>query len=157
MSSAPAKLPPIETDETGSPKETEPANESSFLWLRRADQFFLGGLLCVLTVLLGIHWARLNGWGVRNEAVEVLTPEGYLYTLDVNQATWVEWAQLDGIGETLARRIVQDRIERGPFLSVDDVSRVKGIGRKTMDRIRPHLRHDGAVTASAAEPATSIP
>ena len=120
---------------------------ASLFWLRRADQWFLGGLLCVLTALAGIHAARLQGWGPRGEPVRVLSPEGYVYTLDVNQATWVEWAQLDGIGETLARRIVQDRVDRGPFAEIDDVSRVKGIGPKTMENIRPHLRKRNLFTA----------
>lgn len=125
---------------------TEPKRDTSFLWLRRTDQLFLGGLLCVLVILLGLHWARINGWGFRHEPVAVLTADGYLYTLEINQATWVEWAQLDGIGETLGRRIVQDRIDHGPFRSIEDVIRVKGIGKKTMDRIRPHLRQRNFMT-----------
>ncbi len=139
--------PPDQSPEQCPKKASAPEGHGSFLWLRRTDQIFLGGLLCVLTVLLGVHWARLNGWGTRGEPVTVLTAEGYLYTLDINQATWVEWAQLDGIGETLARRIVQDRIDHGPFTGVDDVSRVKGIGSKTMNRIRPHLRNRNVFTA----------
>lgn len=61
------------------------------------------------------------------------------YQIDINQADWVAWAQLDRIGETLARRIVSDRLENGPFKSIDDVQRVRGIGVKTLERIRPHL------------------
>jgi competence protein ComEA len=133
---------------TDSPPDQRRPREPAFLWLRRADQWFLGGLLCALTLLLGIHAWRLNGWGLRGEPVAVLTAEGYVYTLDINQATWVEWAQLDGIGETLARRIVQDRLDRGPFAGIEDVSRVRGIGRKTMDRIRPHLRQREVFTVA---------
>lgn len=125
-----------------SPEQNEPA----FLWLRKADQWFLGGMLGVLTLLLGVHAARINGWSVRGEPVQILTSEGYVYTLDINHATWVEWAQLDGIGETLARRIIQDRDERGPFAEIEDVSRVRGIGPKTMERIRPHLRNRNVFT-----------
>lgn len=69
-----------------------------------------------------------------------VTPTNYVFTIDVNSATWVEWAQLPGIGETLARRIVADREEHGPFRSIDDVVRVRGIGQKTLARFRPHLR-----------------
>ena len=136
-----------------------PPPEPAFLWLRRTDQWFLGGLLCVFTVLLGVHAARLQGWGQRGESVKILSPEGYVYTLDINNATWVEWAQLEGIGETLARRIVQDRLDRGPFAEVDDVSRVKGIGKKTMDKIRPHLRNRNVFTVDQGKrsSAESIP
>ena len=149
-----SSLPPPQPDPPP-PARSEP----SFLWLRRGDQAFLGGTLCVLTVLLGIHAARIQGWTWRGKPATVLTADGYLYTLDINQATWVEWAQLDGIGETLARRIVQDRLEQGPFTTIEDVNRVKGIGDKTMDRIRPHLRSSITSTADqrGVESVESIP
>jgi competence protein ComEA len=131
------------------PAESRPGSnqEPAFLWLRRGDQLFLGVTLCALTVLLGVHAFRINGWAFRPDPAKVLTADGYVYTLDINNATWVEWAQLDGIGETLARRIVEDREERGPFDSIDDVSRVRGIGPKTMERIRPNLRSSQRETA----------
>lgn len=130
--SDPLSIPPKKPDDS--------SPEPPFLWLRRGDQLFLGVTLCALTVLLGIHAARLNGWAWRPDPAKVLTADGYVYMLDINNATWVEWAQLDGIGETLARRIIAYREEHGGFDSIEDVSRVKGIGQKTMDRIRPHLR-----------------
>ncbi len=45
-----------------------------------------------------------------------------------------------GIGETLARRIVEHRAQRGPFRSVDQLTDVKGIGPKTLRRVRGYLR-----------------
>jgi competence protein ComEA len=47
--------------------------------------------------------------------------------------------QLDGIGEVLARRIVENRKQSGPFAGVDDLQRVPGIGAKTLNDLRPHL------------------
>ena len=47
--------------------------------------------------------------------------------------------QLEGIGRETAMRIVQDRDSNGPFLSIDDVGRVDGIGPTTLDRIRDQL------------------
>lgn len=61
------------------------------------------------------------------------------YRVDVNTGTWVEWMQLEGIGQTMAHRIVADREEFGPFLTIDDLTRVNGIGRVTLDRLRPKL------------------
>jgi len=46
---------------------------------------------------------------------------------------------LPGIGETLARRIVQSRVEDGPFLDRNDLRRAYGIGPKTLDAVRLHL------------------
>ena len=61
------------------------------------------------------------------------------FRVDINQATWVEWIQLKGIGETMAHRIVADREYHGPFASLEDLLRVDGIGPKTLDEIRPWL------------------
>jgi competence protein ComEA len=60
-------------------------------------------------------------------------------TLDVNQATVQELEQLPGIGPVLAGRIVEDRKTRGAFRNVDHLRRVKGIGKKTFERIRAFI------------------
>ncbi len=61
------------------------------------------------------------------------------FKVEVNSADWVDWMQLEGIGRETAVRIVQDRDSNGPFLSIDDVGRVDGIGPTTLDRIRDQL------------------
>lgn len=57
--------------------------------------------------------------------------------VDVNVASVEELALLPGIGPRIAGRIASDRAERGPFASVDELRRVKGIGAATIDRVRP--------------------
>lgn len=59
--------------------------------------------------------------------------------IDINQADWMTFSQLDGIGPTMAFRIVADREHFGRFESVDDIQRVEGIGPLTLDRIRSRL------------------
>ena len=109
------------------------------LWLRRGDQVFVGTLLFAGLVLLTVHWLRLSEWGRRPVEVDRLPAGQYQYIVEVNSATWVEWAQFEGIGETLAKRIVTDRNARGPFASVEDVKRVRGIGPKKFSQMRPYL------------------
>lgn len=53
--------------------------------------------------------------------------------LDVNAASEGELQRLPGIGPAMSARIVAAR----PFKSVDDLRKVKGIGAKTLDAIRP--------------------
>lgn len=60
-------------------------------------------------------------------------------TLELNRATAPEWERLPGIGPSLAARIVADRAERGPFRSPEGLLRVRGIGPRTLERIRPYL------------------
>lgn len=66
--------------------------------------------------------------------------------LDINRAEWQHFALLPRIGEKLGRRIVEFRVANGPFESVDDLSRVPGIGQTVIDAIRPFVK--------VAEPST---
>lgn len=69
--------------------------------------------------------------------------------LDVNQATAQQLQQLPGIGPVLAGRIVEFRNSRGGFTNVDELRRVKGIGRKTFERIRAFIAVVPPVSISA--------
>ena len=53
--------------------------------------------------------------------------------VDMNRASREELQGLPGIGPTLAQRIVEAR----PFRSVEDLRRVRGIGPKTLEKLRP--------------------
>jgi competence ComEA-like helix-hairpin-helix protein len=59
--------------------------------------------------------------------------------LDVNRATRNHLERLPGIGPGLAGRIVEVREQHGAFASIDELRRVRGIGRATLDRVRPLL------------------
>lgn len=108
-------------------------------WFSRGDQYVLCVLAVITLGMLGWQWAKLSGWGAEEIEIERQTPLRLDYKIDINAATWVEWVQLPGIGETLADRIVADRAANGRFESIDDLDRVKGIGPKTIARIRQHL------------------
>jgi len=60
--------------------------------------------------------------------------------VDLNRATISDLVQLPGVGEVIAKRIVDFREEHGPFKRVDDLMKVKGIGEKSLDKIRPYVR-----------------
>jgi competence protein ComEA len=48
--------------------------------------------------------------------------------------------ELNGIGLSKAKQIVAYRKKHGPFRSVDDLSLVKGIGEKTVDKNRSDIQ-----------------
>ncbi|HLA84923.1 MAG TPA: helix-hairpin-helix domain-containing protein [Thermoguttaceae bacterium] len=108
-------------------------------WLRRADQCAVA-LLVALGVLGTVAWWWSHG-GPRGDLVEFerLEPQEAKFLVDLNRAEWPELAQLPRMGETLARRIIESREKEGPFRRVDDLRRVKGIGPKTLERLRPYL------------------
>ena len=70
------------------------------------------------------------GGAKRTESVEQ-----HAGPVDLNRASAGQLTRLPGIGPKIARRIVDDRNQRGPFKSVDELTRVKGIGKKTLQRL----------------------
>jgi competence protein ComEA len=54
---------------------------------------------------------------------------------------------LPGVGPAKATQIVVYR-KRHPFRTVDELVRIKGIGRKMVRRLRPHLAVSGPTTAT---------
>ena len=55
--------------------------------------------------------------------------------LDINSATAEELETLPGIGDVLARRIVDYRTEYGPFAEVNGLLEVSGIGDQKLEAI----------------------
>ena len=116
--------------------------------LRRVDQaavalFVLAGLVAM------VAWWAIHG-GFQGGLVELERAETKTarFEVDVNTADWPELLQLPAIGETLAKRIVDSRHRNGPFRDHKDLRRVRGIGPKTFDAIKPYLRpmpDEGAV------------
>jgi competence protein ComEA len=55
--------------------------------------------------------------------------------IDINRANEDELRALPGIGGVLAARIVEARERDGPFASLDDLRRVRGLGRAKLERL----------------------
>ena len=61
------------------------------------------------------------------------------YAVNINEASAEELMGVRGITEELAQSIVDDRSENGRFTSAEDLLRVKGIGLKTLESLRPYI------------------
>ncbi len=60
--------------------------------------------------------------------------------VDINSADASTLASaITGVGESKAAAIVAYRDTHGPFASVDELSKVKGVGIKTVDKSRNNL------------------
>lgn len=79
--------------------------------------------------------------------------------ININTASESELVRLKGIGPAKARRIVESRVAEGPFRSVDDITRVKGIGGGTLSKIRDQITIEGggSVPSLAVAPAAPAP
>ena len=74
--------------------------------------------------------------------------------VDVNTAGEEQLVLLPGIGPTKARAILAARQRMGRFRRVEDLLRVRGIGRATLRRIRNMVSLQGGTTMTT-RPATS--
>ncbi len=63
----------------------------------------------------------------------------YTGKVNVNRATVALFDSLPGIGPVIAGRIIEYRKKNGPFLTLDDLKKVEGVGSKTFDRIKERL------------------
>ena len=81
-------------------------------------------------------------------------------TIDPNVAGEEELDRLPGVGASKALRIVQDRDEKGPFASVEELARVPGLGPRSVEKLRPYLQirsAAGATPSRVAVPAGPSP
>jgi len=75
---------------------------------------------------------------MKPEAVEAQPGSSSL--LDINEATQEELERLPGLGTVLAQRIFVYRQANGPFRQVEELQKVRGIGHKRLQQLRPLIR-----------------
>ena len=59
--------------------------------------------------------------------------------VDINKASAAELETLPGIGPAYSQRIIQYREQHGAFKSIEDLTKVKGIGPAKMSELRDHV------------------
>ncbi|MEW4562789.1 helix-hairpin-helix domain-containing protein [Bremerella sp. JC770] len=121
-------------------RQQKPEERIEMRWfLRRGDQLVIASIL-VMTVLSGAaYFAVQKMRSIDYIDIDQAPQVEYQFLVDVNQADWSELAQLPGIGQTLAKRIVESRQMQGPFLDHSDLQRVRGIGPRTVESLRGYL------------------
>lgn len=72
---------------------------------------------------------------VTTRATDEKKPAAPAVRVDLNRAPLDELTRLPGVGRVLAGRIVDAR----PYASVDDMRRVRGVGRSKLERLRELL------------------
>ncbi len=68
--------------------------------------------------------------------------------VNINTATVDQLQLLPRIGPALAQRIVDFRKANGEFKSVDELLAVKGVGERSLERLRPYVAVKGSTTLS---------
>jgi helix-hairpin-helix protein len=88
----------------------------------------------------------------RRRAAEPRTGPGYVNgKLDLDVATAAQIDSLPGVTPTMAKRIAADRMKRGPFLNLDGLRRVSGVGPSLAKWLDSLVTFSGAYTQGAAQ------
>ena len=99
----------------------------------------IAGLL--LACLIGMSVFFLHRSSVHNGLIEI-DRSGSLdadFQVDINTAQIGEIIVLPGVGEKLAKTIIDYRRQAGPFDSVESITQVPGIGDKKLEALIPYL------------------
>lgn len=59
--------------------------------------------------------------------------------ININTATKEELMKLNGVGSVTAENIINYREHNNGFLDVDELTEVSGIGKKTLEKLRPFI------------------
>ena len=104
--------------------------------MRWGEGWLLAVVLCIAVVcILTALWSRRPRTQIVAPAHAVLQ-DLQDAPLNLNAASADELAELPGIGEGLAGRILEYREANGSFASVDELDEVPGIGPGTIEKIR---------------------
>lgn len=94
----------------------------------------------LLVFLLALSYASINiGWADTTQATQT-TPQSTLNSVNINTATAAEIAaKLTGIGSAKAQLIVDYRTKHGDFVSIEELTQVKGIGEKLLAKNKARI------------------
>ena len=81
----------------------------------------------------------INNARVNNQYVQNNNHTNNSSKIDINNASLNELQKINGIGPTLAQRIIDYRNSHGAFQNINDLSKVNGIGQAKMNQIKSQI------------------
>ncbi|MBE0617117.1 MAG: helix-hairpin-helix domain-containing protein [Proteobacteria bacterium] len=91
----------------------------------------------VVAILVGVALAGLAPVALGATEKAPGATQATASPVNLNTATVDQLGSLPGVGEVIAKAIVEFRQMNGPFKKLDDLLQVKGIGEKKLEAIRP--------------------
>ncbi|MDD5613895.1 MAG: helix-hairpin-helix domain-containing protein [Candidatus Omnitrophica bacterium] len=85
--------------------------------------------------------ARITGVErLRYRLVSQKYQSSIVFPLDLNSASYADLIEVPGIGPVYAERIIQYRYENNGFRSIDELVKVKGIGKNKLEKLKPYFK-----------------
>ncbi len=120
----------------------------TILKIMKGGENMVKGILTMSYLLLLLSISAVQPYFVRAEATGSVS-KGEISIVNVNVASADEMAAIPGLGEKKSQAIVKFREKHGPFVRLEDLKKVDGIGDKLFGKIRPYVtvKVDGAIKA----------
>lgn len=100
----------------------------------------LMAIIVALSIGFGFSPAMASTKAVDAKATESQAKSTAVQLIDINKADAEMLTQLPGIGPKTAEAILAYRKDVGQFKSLEELTEVKGIGAKKLEKIRPFLQ-----------------
>ncbi len=85
-------------------------------------------------------WASMQSKSLNVERkTNESNPAAAVKLVNINTADKAELMTIPAIGPVTADRILRYRQDFGPFTQIEELGRIKGIGKKTLDKIKPYI------------------
>lgn len=93
----------------------------------------------IFTCVLGFSTLPSEAYA-KSSSEKVTTEKAAVKNIDINSANKETLTQIPGIGPKTADSILTYRKANGEFKSVNDLTNVKGIGDKSLKKMKPFLK-----------------
>ncbi len=125
-------------------------------FLTRDEQKVLltfSSLLLFGFVLMTLGWTPIYAKKAESakQKLDAVTQEDVVIKVDIRSASTTELSTLPGVGPKRAAAIISYR-EQSQFQTTLELMKIKGIGQKTFDKMRPNLIFFGADSTAVVEP-----
>ena len=101
----------------------------------------------IVNVLMAVIFTCVLGFSTlpgeayaKSSSEKVTTEKAAVKNIDINSANKETLTQIPGIGPKTADSILKYRKANGKFKSVNDLTNVKGIGDKSLKKMKPFLK-----------------
>lgn len=118
------------------------------MYLSNKTKFLLFVLMTIFFTIIGIITENTpttyKSFDVENSPEAIITPiidapvsDSEIININTNNPN--ELMRLDGIGEELAKRIIEYRHKKGDFRDIHEIMLVNGIGEKKFEKIKDNI------------------
>ena len=116
--------------------------------MKKPYWILIGITMMFMCVLLGLYFGRNSKHNyipvnnISSPTAEKPTEEIQINNgkININTASEQQLTLLPGIGEAIAKRIIDYRTEHGNFKAIEDIMNVSGIGEKKFEQLRPYIK-----------------